>query len=409
MAQSSEVEDMENTALFDKIESEITPKKNELSVIKVETTLKKQSSSTASKKARYETQTSHDLTFFLQQQKEGAQRTLITPQIRFVMFQFLITTVKPFTHEFLTKNVLELIFKRAVFKESRRADTKSPSEYLYTYGKGCNYFILIISGEATIEVGKEKLEFPSGPFAYFGVNALLSGCETAEQVLQDETVSLSSDAESSLPLAEANKAKSASKQYIPDFSLRVDDRCVYMKVDRDLWRSGVIKSRYEYLNNQKSDSIDYLPNGQKSDTDLSSVASKPDNSNGSLGVFFSKKNSEPNSPQLKLDSPAKFNNSRRSTIAATALAKMQELANNKNNNRLQNLKSHQLQQLKELSDSQEQLEMNTLIISEEIINETEPFLSKKYSSSSQTIDNQKNRILADKDDFTTLSQKSCDD
>ena len=90
-------------------------------------------SSSSTKKPRYETQTSHDLTFFLQQQKEGAQRTLITPQIRFVMFQFLITTVKPFTNEFLTKNVLELIFKRAVFKESRRPDTKSPSEYLYTY------------------------------------------------------------------------------------------------------------------------------------------------------------------------------------------------------------------------------------------------------------------------------------
>ena len=38
-----------------------------------------------------ETQNSHDLSFFIQQQKEGGQRALISPQIRFVMFQFLFT------------------------------------------------------------------------------------------------------------------------------------------------------------------------------------------------------------------------------------------------------------------------------------------------------------------------------
>ena len=94
--------------------------------------------------------------------------------------------MKPFTSEFLTKNVLELIFKRCSLIETKRPDRKSPPEYLYSYGRGCNYFILILAGEATIEVGKEKLEFPAGPFAYFGVNALLAGSETAEEVLQEE-------------------------------------------------------------------------------------------------------------------------------------------------------------------------------------------------------------------------------
>ena len=42
----------------------------------------------------YESQTSHDLSFFLQQQKESGQRALISPQIRFVMFQFLSTSKK---------------------------------------------------------------------------------------------------------------------------------------------------------------------------------------------------------------------------------------------------------------------------------------------------------------------------
>lgn len=80
-----------------------------------------------------DTPISKDLSFFLQQQKDASQRALISPQIRFVMFQFLFTTVRPFTSEFLTKNVLELIFKKAVFKESKRIDQKLPPEYLYRY------------------------------------------------------------------------------------------------------------------------------------------------------------------------------------------------------------------------------------------------------------------------------------
>ena len=383
--------------------------------------LKKQTSSN-SKKARYEPQNSHDLTFFLQQQKEGAQRTLITPQIRFVMFQFLITTVKPFTNDFLTKNVVELIFKRAVFKESRRADTKSPSEYLYTFGKGCNYFILIISGEATIEVGKEKLEFPAGPFAYFGVNALLCGNETAEQVLQED-MNISSplkdiDTQSTSSAPETGKKKFTNKQYIPDFSLRVDEKCVYMKIDRDLWRNGVIKSRYELLNNQKSDSIDYFPSGHKSEPDLESSINSPKNtkSKESPRVSFFKNLNETLSP-FRAKSPSNDTNtlnpnklnSRRSTIAASALAKAQQESTNKRS------KTH-LDQLVELSDSQEivnpiMTEAENMVISEETINETEPFLNKKYSTSSQTLENQKikNSTTGNHENFTTLSQKSYDD
>ena len=45
-------------------------------------------------------------------------------------------------------------------------------------------------------------------------------------------------------------------QYIPDFSLRVDDRCVYFKIDRDLWLNGVKKSKYEIENSEMSTNID---------------------------------------------------------------------------------------------------------------------------------------------------------
>lgn len=77
-----------------------------------------------------DTPVSTQLSFFLQHQKDSSQRTLISPQISFVMFQFLFSTVRPFTSEFLTKHVLELIFKKALFKECKRIEKQQP-EYLY--------------------------------------------------------------------------------------------------------------------------------------------------------------------------------------------------------------------------------------------------------------------------------------
>jgi hypothetical protein len=139
-----------------------------------------------------------------------------------------ILAVKPFTSEFLTKNVLELIFKRCTLIETKRLDRKSPPEYLYKYGRGCDYFILILSGEATIEVGSEKLEFPAGPFAYFGVNALLAGSETADEVLQEESKLKENEKKNVF----FNGSRQSKKYYVPDFSLRVDDRCVYMKLGK---------------------------------------------------------------------------------------------------------------------------------------------------------------------------------
>ena len=220
--------------------------------------------------------------------------------------------MKPFTNEFLTKNVLELIFKRVSFKESHRQDRKSPPEYLYTYGKGCNYFILILSGEATIEVGKEKLEFPAGPFTYFGVNALLCGSETADEVINEES-KLKSIENKNVFFNESKSVK-ITKYYVPDFSLRIDDRCVYMKLDRELWRNGVIKSRYEIRNNELSDHIDYNPTELVNHFEVGSKSEVA--SSNSKSEFMT--HSPANLVRVK---PG-----RRSTIAATALAKAQKAA-----------------------------------------------------------------------------------
>jgi hypothetical protein len=372
-------------------------------------------------KVRYDTQTSYDLSFFLQQQKESSQRNLISPQIRFVMFQFLFTTVRPFTSEFLTRNVLELIFKRTQLKESRRLDQKSPCEYLYHYGKGCNYFILILSGEATIEVGKEKLEFPAGPFAYFGVNALLCGCETVEQVLADDISSVNQNEDK----------KPHSKLYIPDFSLRVDDRCVFIKIDRDLWRNGVIKSRLEIQNNQMSDTIDLVANHNEQNLNTNNQSSQDE-----LPANLSKLNSVSNRNLANLnDNNQKIKtfssiNSRRSTLTIDALNKVQEVAksransprkdinfdnNNGSKNKLnQSEIANSANNVSDVSFSNKNSKLEckkdyeTNSMSTDINSESEPFLKKNHSTASLHSRLNKNKILNDNnntDKYKTLSEK----
>lgn len=44
---------------------------------------------------------------------------------------------------------------------------------LYRSGKPTDCFIMILQGRVEVEFGKENLSFEGGPFAYFGVNALI--------------------------------------------------------------------------------------------------------------------------------------------------------------------------------------------------------------------------------------------
>lgn len=353
------------------------------------------STKSATKTPPYESSNSKDLSFFIEQQKDQSQRALISPQIRFVMFQFLFTTVRPFTSEFLSKNVLELIFKKALFKESKRVDPKLPAEYLYRYGKGCHYFILILSGEATIEVGKEKLEFPAGPFAYFGMNALLCGSESVDQVLGEDSAISSPDSASET----RSSSSKHSKLYVPDFSLRVDDKCVYMKIDHDLWRNGVIKSYYERKNNLKAETIDDDFNNDRciqfSEADFqmtnnSARLNSNTQQNNSLNILKTDLAYHPTSADLNIHS----SRGRRSTIAATILAKAQKASDAKLN-QLKETESTSQQRLKFQSPAEESKNSNPNLDSSDNgpkPNNTSPSPNSDYLSSSNDLSNSTSNV-----------------
>lgn len=47
-----------------------------------------------------------------------------------------------------------------------------PSMIIYQQGKPVDYFVLILEGRVEVQVGRENLLFESGPFTYFGIQAL---------------------------------------------------------------------------------------------------------------------------------------------------------------------------------------------------------------------------------------------
>lgn len=56
--------------------------------------------------------------------------------------------------------------------KSREKARNDPAAVIYQQGKAVDYFVLILEGRVEVTVGKENMMFESGPFTYFGSQAL---------------------------------------------------------------------------------------------------------------------------------------------------------------------------------------------------------------------------------------------
>lgn len=57
--------------------------------------------------------------------------------------------------------------------KSKGKEKDDPSLIIFQQGKPVDFFVLILEGRVEVTVGKENLLFESGPFTYFGTQALL--------------------------------------------------------------------------------------------------------------------------------------------------------------------------------------------------------------------------------------------
>ena len=106
---------------------------------------------------------------------------VVSPQMALAAFQFLTSTVDPFKETVMSNaTVKKLLSQKVYFTVTVSESDNDPSnqaplkDVVTLYENGCpaDFFILVLEGRLQVTVGREKLIFLSGPFSYFGVEAL---------------------------------------------------------------------------------------------------------------------------------------------------------------------------------------------------------------------------------------------
>lgn len=130
-----------------------------------------------------------------------------------VIYYIIAAAVEPFSEEFISTNILKKLIQQEVVK-FMTFDENNP-QFLYTIGKPSNMFALVIEGTVQVEIGHEKLQFPSRSFSHFGSRALM-------MVIDGDSL-----------------------EYIPDFSVEIMSDCRLLVVTQMQYRAAYRATRFE--------------------------------------------------------------------------------------------------------------------------------------------------------------------
>lgn len=163
--------------------------------------------------------------------------------------------------EFISPKILETFLKQPELTIEKRnlVEVDNESDYLYKYDVECDYFIIILDGSATVLVGrneKEKMEINAGLFSYYGVGALLYENEYEMEPLKCIT------------------KDEDRRPYKPEFSLRVNSYCVFLRITRKDWKDAVRKSILErtYTITQTSPTANSPVSTNSNHADISNIS-----------------------------------------------------------------------------------------------------------------------------------------
>lgn len=97
-----------------------------------------------------------------------------------------LTAVDAFKKDIISEAILRRLLNQDVFHniKSKGKLKDDPSLFIFTQGKAVDFFVLILEGRVEVTIGKEGLLFESGPFTYFGTQALVQNVVTGKRELQ---------------------------------------------------------------------------------------------------------------------------------------------------------------------------------------------------------------------------------
>jgi CBS domain containing-hemolysin-like protein len=123
------------------------------------------------KRRRKDAQVRKDFSQFTDLGLGDSSFNVVTPQLCLAAYQYLATSVEPFTPKFLSDSVLRRLLSQKIFYKVR-LEEKESAKRLYTAGEPADYFIMILEGRVSVRCGKENLVFEGGPFSHYGIAAL---------------------------------------------------------------------------------------------------------------------------------------------------------------------------------------------------------------------------------------------
>lgn len=124
------------------------------------------------KRRRKEAQVRGDFSQFTNLGTGDSSFNVVTPQLCLAAYQYLATTIEPFTTKYMSDSILKRLLTQRIFYKVRLEDDESQKR-LYIAGEPADYFIMILEGRVNAVCGKENLLFDGGPFTYFGIAALI--------------------------------------------------------------------------------------------------------------------------------------------------------------------------------------------------------------------------------------------
>ncbi|KFM70377.1 Metal transporter CNNM3, partial [Stegodyphus mimosarum] len=182
----------------------------------------------------------------------------------------------------MTQNIF---FKSKQCKDGYNA----PANILYQAGKPADYFILILEGRCRVTVCKENLVFETGPFSYFGIPAITVSANSSETSSQHHLQSLTS--------ITTNSDTSASKTFIPDYTVVAITETLYMKIHWAVYLAAYRATLMERHHRLDPDNEELFNNNWEQDFQFSSSGSlnhlQPDLSSVNVSpVLNNKKNNQ---------------------------------------------------------------------------------------------------------------------
>ncbi|KAJ8664242.1 hypothetical protein QAD02_005904 [Eretmocerus hayati] len=165
-------------------------------------------------------------------EKKDNQNIHISPQLTLAMFQYLSTSVDAFKSDTISEAILRRLLKQDIIfhikVKSREKARNDPTSVIYQQGKAVDYFVLILEGRVEVTVGKENLMFESGPFTYFGTQALVANVGVAAA----ESPTLANPMGS---IQSVNLDAILRHTFVPDYTVRAVTELFYVKIKRSLY------------------------------------------------------------------------------------------------------------------------------------------------------------------------------